>query len=167
MTIPPSTPTTEQHAAPHRVLVLVDARPDSRAAVIWASHWCKRMGDDMELLHVIEPDQLIGFGLVHDAVQAERIAEATLLLDDLSALAERLCNKVPTRLIRQGTLKNAARDCLQSEVNLSLVVMAASHREAGPAPFIGYLASRMGSRVAVPLVLVPGTMGEEEIDDII
>lgn len=149
------------------VMVLVDSRPSSRAAVLWAAEWSRKTGHDVELLHVIEPEQMIGFGLMHDATQAEQIADATVLLDDLSAIVERIAGKVPTRLIRQGTLKEAARDCLQSETNLSLVVMAASHREAGPAPFIGYLASRMGSRVAVPLVLVPGTLDEASIHSLI
>jgi nucleotide-binding universal stress UspA family protein len=146
-----------------RVLVLVGEAASSRAAVLWAAHWSLRTGDGLMLLHVLEPEQLMNFGAVHDMVRAEQWQTAERVLDELSAEAERVTGKRPLHLIREGSLKRSVRSVLEEQPDLSLLVMAASHREAGPAPLTGYLASRMGSRVPVPLVLVPDSLTGEKI----
>lgn len=146
------------------VLVLVDSSLSTRAAIAWAAHWCQRTGDDIILFHVIEPDQAMGFGLMQGMMRAEQLQTAERMLDTFSGYAEKLLGRSPRRLLKEGPLKETVRTVLKEEPNLSIMVMAANHRESGPAPLIGYLTSRMGSRVHVPLVLVPGTLSAEEID---
>lgn len=155
MTLPPSG---------RKVLVLVNGDLSTRAAVAWASHWSRRTGDALVLFHVIEPDQAMGFGVMQDLMRAEQWQAAERMLFTFSAYAEKLAGHVPAHLVREGPLKEIVREVLKSEPGLSLLVIAASHRESGPAPLIGYLASRMGSRVQVPMVLVPGSMAAEEIE---
>ncbi len=151
-----------------KVLVLVNNHFSTRAAVTWAAHWATRTGDDVAFLHVIEPEGLLNIGMIQNVVQAEERAQAERLLDTFAPLCEKITGQAPLRLIREGPLKETVRDVVkQEEANLSMLVLAASHREKGPAPLIGYLSSRMGSRVQVPLVLVPGSLSAEQIDAII
>lgn len=147
-----------------QILVLVDNEGGSRAAVLWAAHWSLRTRDALVLMHVLEPEQLLNFGAVHDMVRAEQWQSAEKLLDTLSRVAEQITGRRPRPLIREGTLKEAVRAVLEESPDLALVVMAANHREKGPAPIVGYLASRMGSRVPVPLVLVPDTLDQRRIE---
>jgi|GEM_PF-859365 len=150
-----------------KVLVLVNNHLSTRAAVSWAAHWAMRTGDEIVLLHVIEPDALLNIGMIQDVVRAEAWQAAERLLGTFSGLAERLTGHPPVHLIREGPLKETVRAVVkEQEEHLSMLVLAASHREKGPAPLIGYLASRMGSRVRVPLVLVPGSLTLEQIDEI-
>lgn len=151
-----------------KVLVLVNNHFSTRAAVNWAAHWAVRTGDDVALLHVIEPEGMLNIGMIRSVVQAEERAQAEKLLDTFAPLSEKLTGRVPERIVREGPLKETVRAVVKEmEEQLSMVVLAASHREKGPAPIIGYLASRMGTRVQVPLVLVPGSLSPEQIDDII
>lgn len=147
-----------------RVLVLVNGELTTRAAVAWAAHWCNRTGDGIVLFHVIEPDHAMGFGVMQDLMRAEQWQAAERMLATFSSYAEKLTGRAPEHMVREGPLKETVREVLKSEPNLSLLVIAASHREAGPAPLIGYLASRMGSRVQVPMVLVPGSLTGDEIE---
>ncbi len=150
-----------------QVLVLVDLAATARPAVLWAAHWSLRTRDGLILLHVLEPEQLMSFGAVHDRIRAEQWQAAERMLDELAIEAERITGQRPAPLIREGTLKEAVRTALNENPALSLVVMSANHREGGPAPIIGYLASRMGSRVPVPLVLVPDSLTPERIETLI
>lgn len=155
MSVPPSG---------RKVLVLVTGDLSTRAGVAWAAHWALRTGDAIVLFHVIEPDQAMGFGVMQDLMRAEQWQAAERMLGTFSTYAEKLTGYAPSQLVREGPLKETVREVLKSEPNLSLIVIAASHRESGPAPLIGYLASRMGTRVQVPMVLVPGSMTSDEID---
>lgn len=158
MTAPPSL---------RKVLVLVNNHFSTRAAVNWAAHWAVRTGDEVALLHVIEPEGMLNIGMIQDMVRAEAWAEAERLLGTFAPLAEKLTGRPPVHIIREGPLKETVRTVIKEEEDkLSMLVVAASHREKGPAPLIGYLASRMGSRVQVPLVLVPGSLTAEKIDEI-
>lgn len=147
-----------------KVLVMVEQVSTGRAAVHWAAHWSLRTRDTLILLHVLAPEQLMHFGAVHDIVRAEEMQAAEKMLDDLAHEAEKITGQRPKTLIRDGTLKRVVRDVLEENPDLSLVVMSANHREGGPAPLIGYLASRMGSRVPAPLVLVPDSLTPERIE---
>jgi len=147
-----------------KVIVLVNGDFSTRAAVAWAARWSLRTGDAIVLFHVIEPDHAMGFGVMQDLMRAEQWQAAERMLSTFSAYAEKLTGQMPAHLVREGSLKETVREVLKDEADLSLLVIAASHRESGPAPLIAYLASRMGSRVMVPMVLVPGTMSAEEID---
>ena len=147
-----------------RILVLVGGDLSTRAAIAWAARWAVRTGDGIVLFHVIEPDQAMGFGVMQDLMRAEQWQTTDRLMATFSAYAARLTGHPPAQLVREGPLKETVREVLKTEENLSLLVVAASHREAGPAPLISYLASRMGSRVQVPMVLVPGTMTAEQIE---
>lgn len=147
-----------------KILVLVSSDLSTRAAVAWSAQWSVRTGDSIVLFHVIEPDHAMGFGVMQDLMRAEQWQAAERMLATFSAYAEKLTGQVPAHLVREGSLKETVREVLKTEPDLSLLVIAASHREAGPAPLIGYLASRMGSRVQVPMVLVPGTMTAEELE---
>ncbi len=147
-----------------KVLVLVNGDLSTRAAVAWAANWVTRTGDSMVLLHVIEPDHAMGFGVMQDLMRAEQWQAAERMLATFSGYAEKLTGQVPAHMVREGRLKETVREVLKVEPDLSILVIAASHRESGPAPLIAYLSSRMGSRVQVPMVLVPGTMTSDEID---
>lgn len=147
-----------------KALVLVNGDFATRAAIAWASSWSKRTGDNIVLLHVIEPDHAMGFGVMQDLMRAEQWQAAERMLVTFSGYAEKLTGQVPAHIVREGALRETVREVLKTEANLSILVIAASHRESGPAPLIGYLASRMGTRVQVPMVLVPGSMTSDEID---
>ncbi len=149
-----------------QILVLVEVEKTARSAVHWAAHWALRTRDSLMFLHVIEPEQLLNFGSVHDMVRAERWQEAQKEMDPLVIEAEKITGIKPKVLLREGPLKETVRTVLQEQTNLSLMVMSANHREKGPAPFVGYLASRMGSRVQVPLVLVPDSLTPEKIEEL-
>lgn len=158
MTLPPSG---------RKILVLVNGDLSTRAAVAWAAHWAKRTGDSIVLFHVIEPDHAMGFGVMQDLMRAEQWQATERMMATFSSYAEKLTGHPPAHLVREGMLRDTVREVLKTEPNLSMLVIAASHREAGPAPLIGYLASRMGSRVQVPMVLVPGSMTAEEIEKMV
>ena len=153
-----------QQPSGRKVMVLGDNSLSTRAAVAWAAHWSLRTNDEIVLFHVIVPDQAMGFGVMQNIMRAEQHQAAQRMLDTFSGYAERLTGRAPQWLIKEGPLKETVRDTLKDEPDLSLLVLSASHRETGPAPLIGYLSSRMGSRVQVPLVLVPGTLTAEQID---
>lgn len=146
-----------------QVLVVVNKYTDSRAAAVWAAHWALRTGDAVGLLHVIEPAPIMHFGAMQDLMLQEQQQDAQHELDLLAQDVERITGQRPRTILRDGVLKEAVRSVLAEETNLSLVVTATHHHESGPAPLISYLASRMGSRVQVPFVLIPDDMPSDRI----
>lgn len=153
----------DKNPSMRQVLVLVNHYADSRSAVVWAAHWALRTQDAVTLLHIIEPAPIMHFGAMQNIMLQEQQQEATRELDLLAGEVERITGNRPRTLLRDGVLKETVREVLAEEKNLSMVVTAAHHREAGPAPLIAYLTSRMGSRVQVPFVLIPEDLTNDRI----
>jgi nucleotide-binding universal stress UspA family protein len=147
-----------------KCLVVVDDSEEWDRAVYYASRWAVRVGGGVVMLRVIDTEdrnqQWLG---VADVMRAEAEEGANAALDRASGRANGLAAITPERVIREGDPTEQILDVIDKDVDISMLVLAASAGAEGPGPIVTMMAKIVGT-FPVPLVVVPGSLTDQDID---
>jgi nucleotide-binding universal stress UspA family protein len=147
-----------------KCLVIVDETAEWDRAVAYASRWAVRAGGGVVMLRVIETtdrnQQWLG---VADIMRAEAYEIAETALDRACGRANGIAAITPERVIREGDPLAQVRDVIEHDVDIALLVLAASDGPEGPGPLITNMARTAGS-FPIPVLIVPGRLSDPEIE---
>lgn len=145
-------------------LVIVDDSPECDRAVYYASRWALRVGGGVVMLRVIETEdrnqQWLG---VADIMRAEAQENAAAALDRAAGRANGIAAITPERVLREGDPVPQILDVIEQDVDIALLVLAASAGAEGPGPIITALANTAGT-FPIPIAIVPGNLDDSDID---
>lgn len=147
-------------------LVVVDDSPELKVALRYACLRARNTGGRVALLYVTEPvamDSLMSFDRM---LRDEQRAEAEQKLQRLAREVNGLAGTLPCLIIREGERGEALLALLDSDENISVLVLGAGTGKAGPGPLITFLTNRAVSRLHIPLTIVPGGMTDAELEAI-
>lgn len=147
-----------------KCLVIVDDSAEGDRAVYYASRWAVRVGGGVVMLRVIDTEdrnqQWLG---VADIMRAEAEETANAALDRASGRANGIAAITPERVIREGDPAEQILDVIDKDVDISMLVLAASVGAEGPGPIITMLAKTAGN-FPVPIAIVPGNLSDSDLD---
>lgn len=147
-----------------KCLVVVDDSAEGDRAVYYASRWAVRVGGGVVMLRVIDTEdrnqQWLG---VADIMRAEAEETANTALDRAAGRANGVAAITPERVIREGDPTEQILDVIDRDVDIALLVLAASEGAEGPGPIITMLANTAGN-FPVPIAIVPGNLSDTDID---
>ena len=149
---------------PIKFMVCVDLREDSQVALRLACIKAQKRGGLVDILHVLEPfeaDSLFG---VSDKMRLEREENAKQALLELSDIAEKITGQKPRLLLKEGAIGDTImRTAQEAWVNMLVlgVVPGASHGK-----LVAWLATQLGEKLWMPMLLVPANLTDEQIIEI-
>jgi nucleotide-binding universal stress UspA family protein len=147
-----------------KCLVVVDDSAEGDRAVYYASRWAVRVGGGVVMLRVIDTEdrnqQWLG---VADIMRAEAEETANAALDRAAGRANGVAAITPERVIREGDPTEQILDVIHQDVDIAMLVLAASEGAEGPGPIITMLAKTAGN-FPVPIAIVPGNLSDTDID---
>ncbi len=147
-----------------KCLVVVDDTAEGDRAVYYASRWAMRVGGGVVMLRVIETEdrnqQWLG---VADIMRAEAEETANAALDRASGRANGIAAITPERVIREGDPGEQILDVIDKDVDIAMLVLAASAGAEGPGPIITMLAKTAGT-FPIPMTIVPGNLSDSDLD---
>lgn len=147
-----------------KCLVVVDDTAEGDRAGYYASRWALRVGGGVVMLRVIETEdrnqQWLG---VADIMRAEAEEIANVALDRASGRANGIAAITPERVIREGDPGEQIIDVIDNDVDIAMLVLAASAGAEGPGPIITMLAKTAGT-FPIPITVVPGNLSDLDID---
>ncbi len=147
-----------------KCLVVVDDTAEGDRAVYYASRWAVRVGGGVVMLRVIDTgdrnQQWLG---VADIMQAEAEETANAALDRASGRANGIAAITPERVIREGDPGEQILDVIDKDVDIAMIVLAASAGAEGPGPIITLLAKTAGT-FPIPMTIVPGNLSDIDLD---
>ncbi len=147
-----------------KCLVIVDDTAEWDRAVYYAARWAVRVGGGVVMLRVIELEdsnqQWLG---VADIMRAEAHEGANAALDRASGRANGIAAITPERVIREGNPTEEMLDVIDKDVDIAMLVLAASGGGEGPGPIITTLAKTVGA-FPIPVTIVPGNLTDDDID---
>ena len=147
-----------------KCLVVVDDTAEGDRAVYYASRWAVRVGGGVVMLHVIDTgdrnQQWLG---VADIMRAEAEEIANAALDRASGRANGIAAITPERVIREGDPGEQILDVIDRDVDIAMLVLAASAGAEGPGPIITILAKTAGT-FPIPITVVPGNLSDSDLD---
>lgn len=145
-------------------LVVVDDSTERRVALRYAALRVRKSGGRVALLRVIEPEGQVEWAGVGAMLAEERREEAQKLLSGLAAEVNEITGSLPILLIREGEPRDELLALMEEDPRISILVLASATGGSGPGPLIAALTGRYASKLAVPMTIVPGAMGDEELE---
>jgi len=147
-----------------KCLLIVDDTPECDRAVYFAARWAARVGGGMVMLRVIETEdrnqQWLG---VANIMRAEAHEAANAAFDQAAMRATGLAGITPERVIREGNPSEQILDVIEKDVDIALLVLAASAGAEGPGPIVTMTASDAGT-FPIPVAIVPGGLSDEDLN---
>jgi nucleotide-binding universal stress UspA family protein len=147
-----------------KFLVVVDETPESDRALYFAARRAGRIGAGLCLLAVVAPPDFQHWLGVGNVMQAEAEAEADERLEAAAARARTVAGIEPEKMVRTGDKADQIRDLIEAEEDISLLVLGAGTGSEGPGPLVTHLAGKASGSFPVPIAIVPGGLGDAEID---
>lgn len=147
-------------------LVVVDDSPERAVALRYACLRARKGGGRVALLRVLEPVGLVEWAGVGVMMQEERREEAEKMLSGLAAEVNEITGGFPILIIREGDPRDELLKLLDEDPRISILVLAMAPGTGGPGPLITALTGRYAHRLSVPMTLVPGSLGEAELERI-
>ncbi|MBK8175769.1 MAG: universal stress protein [Rhodospirillales bacterium] len=145
-------------------LCVVDESEELHHALRYACRRAKHTAGRVALLYVIEPVEYQHWMSVGHLMAEERREQAEEMLQVVSSVVQKLSGRTPVVFIRDGELTGELMSLLESEPDLSVLVLGAAPRsEAGR--IITHVIKRVG-RLPIPVTIVPGGLSDEQIDAI-
>jgi nucleotide-binding universal stress UspA family protein len=157
---------TSDTASLRTFLVVIDGSAELSVALTYVCRRVRRAGGRVALLYVMEPTEFQEWRAVEDLMREERRLEAEQILQRYAKDVHRLTGTMPVLYLREGDRREELLKLLDEDRALSILVLAAGTGPDGPGPLISYLATTGYTRLRVPLCIVPGGLGEQDIEDI-
>ena len=151
---------------PRVFLVVVDETEEMKVALRYACRRAKHTGGRVALLYVIEPAGFQHWMAVGDIMREEARTEGEEILQRLAAQVNEISGRLPILHLREGNRRDQLLELLDEDPGISLLVLGASTGKRGPGPLISALTGSYIGKLHVPVVLVPDSLSDEDIDSI-
>lgn len=144
-------------------LVVVDNSDEMKVALHFACRRAKSTGGRVALLYVQETADFQHWMAVEEIMREEQREAAEELLQALSAEVHDWSGKMPILYIREGKTGEALFKLFDEEPSISILVLAAGVGRGGPGPIIDQILHKRAVKLRLPVTIVPGSLGDEEI----
>jgi nucleotide-binding universal stress UspA family protein len=147
-----------------KFLVVIDETPECERALHFAARRAARTGAMLTTLAVVDPPNDFEWIGVGEAMLAEAEAESRERLEAAAATARASAGVDPEQVLRTGKKADEIVQLIEEDEDISFLVLAAGTGKEGPGPLVASLATRSVSTFPIPVVIVPGSLSDAEID---
>ena len=151
---------------PRSFLLVVDDSAELNAAMRFACRRALHTDGNVALFHAVEPTDFHHFATIGELMENEARSEAEKLLQRVAADVQRLTGQMPGLFLREGDTIEQLLAVIDEEESISVLVLAASAGEEGPGPLVSALSGRLAGKIRLPVIIVPGNLSPEEIDEL-
>lgn len=159
----PSDPASSKDGGERIFLVVVDQTEEMEKALYFACRRALITGGRVALLYVIEPPEFQHWLGVERVMEDEAREEAESTLHSMAERVNGIVGKMPVLHVRQGRRRDELLALISEEPAISVLVLGTAVDE-DPGPLVNYLIGQMSGKLRLPVILVPGTLTESEID---
>lgn len=168
MTDTPANPDLQEEVAARNrtFLCLVDSSEEFGPTLRFACNRANTTDGRIALLYVIEPAEFqhwIGVGELMQHESREQAEEMCRVVSDL--VMERTGN-MPVIYIREGNAPEIVLDLIREDAGISVLVLGSATGGDGPGPIVSHIVNKMAGKFSLPITIVPGCLGNDEIDAI-
>ena len=147
-----------------KFLVVADETIECGRAVYFAARRVSRIGGGLVIMHVIEPGEFQGWLGVGDVMRQEAEEAAEKLMEKYAGLARSIAGVQPEKVVRTGAGAAEIIALIEEDEDISYLVLAAGVGSDGPGPLVSTIAGAASANFPIPVVIVPGSLTDAELD---
>lgn len=152
---------------PPKYLVCVDSESESQVALRLACAKAAARAGTVNIIHVIPPADFQTLHAVADRMRAEQLAEAQALTARLAQEVLAHCGFTPGILLREGPIGEEILAAANEDVDATMMVLGVAEHHASRGKLTGWLATQLGTKLFIPLLLVPGNLTDQQLEAVI
>ncbi|MCH2038364.1 MAG: universal stress protein [Rickettsiales bacterium] len=164
-----SSKSESSHVVPSRTkyLVCVNDNDHSRIAVRFAYNKAARSGCIVELLTIVEPADFKSILSVADKIDSEsREMAQDLLQSFVNEAANWGLNVTPSLQVREGNVSEEIMNAIEEDCTVGMVILGTSATSPGKGTLLPKLAGELGSRLLIPMLIVPSNLTDHQIREL-
>lgn len=144
-------------------LVIADGTPEFQVALNYALHMAKLRRGHVALARIIEPAVFVEWQGVESAAREEARIKAETELEALAGQAKMQSGITPSLIIREGDRHDEIIAIAKGNPALVAIVLGAALHKNAPGPLVQYFTAKGISQIAVPVIIVPGHLKDEDV----
>lgn len=153
---------------PVKYLVGVDGREESKVALRLACMKARSRRGSVDIVHVIPPVDFQTLGGIADRMREERMAEGQQLLKRHADEAAAGYSVTPRLILCEGATGDEIISTAVKDPDIIMIVLGiATTHGNGRGTLASWLASQLGSKLPIPLLMVPGNLTDQQLESLI
>src|SRR6478735_2840114 len=144
-------------------LVVIDDTPEAEVALRFAARRAVKTGGGVEILTLIPPQEFIAFGGVQATIEEEALLHAEGLVSAAAGTLVEESGLKPAITVRQGEGPKIIREIIAANPDIAALVLGAAATGA-PGKLVSHFAGTDAGALAVPVMIIPGSLTTEAID---
>ena len=150
-----------------KFLVVIDDSKELKNAIHFAAQRAKNTNGALSMLYVVDHAINAQWSKVEHLIEQEETSEAKKICRNWAQLIKDQFNIDTEIIIKLGNKKDEILKLLKEDSNIRFLVLATSGDGENPGPIIKSLLSSKMRDLSIPIVLVPGSMEEKDINLIV
>ncbi len=152
---------------PSNFIVCANRSEEARIALRLAYSKAYKNRGRVTILHVMQPPDFQGLHAVADRMYNEQRAEAETLMQELAEETYTNSGIMPGLLIEEGNIGDQIIKTAMEDPDASLLVVGVAEDNTRRGKLVTWLAEELGKDLLIPLMLVPGNLTEQQLQNLI
>ncbi|GLT00079.1 universal stress protein [Sphingobium jiangsuense] len=144
-------------------MVILDESPEAEKALFFAARRAAKTGGGVRIVAPIPPAEFVQWSGVQATMEEEARQRAEALAMGLAGTLMQESGIRPIITVKTGKPIPIIREILEEDDSIAALVLGAAVGGA-PGPLIAHFASAESGKMPCPIMIVPGSLSNEEIE---
>ena len=150
-----------------KFLIIIDESKELEKAIYFASKRAISTEGELSLLYIVDPAVNAQWARIGNLIEQEATSEAKKICRSWSHKIKTQFNIDAEVIIKIGNRVDELLKLIEEDKDIRFLVLASSNNNEDPGPLIKVLTGKKIKNLNIPLVIVPGSLSEQDIDLII
>jgi len=150
-----------------KYLVCVDHHEESRVALQLACMKAKARNYRVDIVHVVAPGDFQTLGDIAERMREEQLEAAKALLNTLAENIRLVHGITPGTIVREGVTGEEILKVALEDPETIIICLGIAQQSSSRGKLAAWLAGQLGTKLFVPLLMVPGNLTDQQLQTLI
>ena len=147
-----------------KFLIVIDESKELEKAIYFAANRAIHTEGELSLLYIVDPAVNAQWSRIENLIEQEATSEAKKLCRIWSQKIKSRFGIESEVIIKMGNRCEELLKLVQEDTNIRFLVLASSANNEEPGPLIKALTGKTIKNLSIPMVIIPGSLSEKDID---
>ncbi|MDB9711531.1 universal stress protein [Pelagibacteraceae bacterium] len=150
-----------------KFLIVIDESEELEKAIYFAANRAIHTEGELSLLYIVDPAINAQWSRIENLIEQEATSEAKKLCRVWAQKIKSRFGIDSEMIIKMGDRCEELLKVIEDDKNIRFLVLASRANNEEPGPLIKALTGKKIKNLSIPMVVIPGSLSEKEIDLIV